>query len=51
MNTWNIQGRKFLLKIEVNAGWAEPSVLAVEVVHGPAGEIESELRKRLGVSQ
>ena len=21
-NTWNIQGRKFLLKIEVNAGWA-----------------------------
>jgi hypothetical protein len=48
-NTWNIQGRKFLLKIEVNAGWAEPSILAIEVVHGPASEIESQLRARLGV--
>lgn len=47
-NTWNIQGRKFLLKIEVNAGWAEPSILAIEVVHGPADEIKSQLRARLG---
>jgi hypothetical protein len=46
---WNIKTRVMFVTIEVNAEWAEPSILTVNVVHGPAGEIESGLRQQLGM--
>jgi hypothetical protein len=49
-DSWNIQGRKYLIKIEADAQYDEAAqALTVHVIQGPAGSVESELRKRLGL--
>jgi hypothetical protein len=49
-DSWDIKGHKFFIEVEADARYDESlQILAVEVVHGPAGRVEAELRKQLGL--